>query len=114
VLTAQFAQVGIPTSYGKIIPLSHDGPGVYESYATGRVNINRLWVEIRTQTRHDLIALLVESIAGGLFDLVPWEGDVAEIVIEPSAEWEGFTWAVVKKSQMRKLREGRYDLVCCQ
>jgi hypothetical protein len=111
VLNVQFAQVGVPSAEGKIVPLSHDGAGVYESYATGRVNINRLWVEIRTTTRHDLAAMAVEYIAGGLFDFVSWEGDVAEIVIEPSVEWEGFTWAVISKSRMRKLRESRYDLV---
>jgi len=93
------------------VPLSHDGAGFYESYATGRININRLWIEIKTISRHDLVAFVVESIAGWFFESFAEEGDVIQVTIEPNVDWEGFTWGVVKKSRMRRLRESRYDLV---
>jgi len=112
-LTSEFAQFGIPSTEGRLVPLSHDGAGVYESYATGRININRLWVEIKTISRHDVVAFIVESVAGWLWESFSEEGDVVQITIEPNVEWEGFTWGVVKKSRMRRLRENRYDLVLC-
>jgi hypothetical protein len=110
-LNNEFAQFGIPSVDGRVVPLSHDGAGVYETYATGRINIHRLWVEIKTISRHDLVAFVFESVAGFLFESFSEEGDVVQVIIEPNVEWEGFTWGVVKKSRMRRLRESRYDLV---
>jgi len=94
-----------------MLPLSQDGAGVFESYATGRIGINRLWIEIKMISRHDIVAWVVESIGSFLFDFLGNGEDVVEIVIEPNVEWEGFTWGVVRKGMMRKLREKRYDLV---
>ena len=108
-LTSQFAQFGIPSVDGRIVPLSHDGGGVYESYATGRAGIRRLWIEINLVSRHDVVAWIVETVGGWLFDYL--QGDVVEVTIQPNVEWEGFAWGVVRKSKMRKLRESRYDLV---
>ncbi len=111
-LNEQFSQVGIPSVDGKVVPLSHDGGAVYESYATGRVGINRLWVEMRMVSRHDFVAWIVEVVGGWFFDWFSSEGeDVVEVTIEPNVDWEGFTWGVVKKGKMRRLREIRYDLV---
>jgi Protein of unknown function (DUF1682) len=95
------------------VPLSHDGGAVYQSYATGRVGIRRLWIEITTVSRHDVVSWLAESIGSFFFDIFGPGEDLVEVTIEPSAEWEGFTWAVVRKGKMRKLGESRYDLVCC-
>ena len=110
-LTEQFAQFGIPSADGRQIPFSDDGAGVYESYATGRVGINRLWIEIRTLTRHDVVAYVLEIFVGFLFDVFGPGEDLVEVNIEPNVEWEGFTWAVVRKQNMKRLRETRYDLV---
>jgi hypothetical protein len=109
----QFAQFGIPSNDGRVVPLSHDGAGVYESYATGRVGINRLWVEINMLSRHDMIAWIVETVGGFFWDGFTngGSGDLVQVEIDPSAEWEGFTWGVVRKGRMRKLKESRYDLV---
>ena len=63
-------------------------------------------------SRHDVVAWVVEVVGGFLFD--SWaagEGDMIEVSIEPDASWEGFTWGVVKKGKMRRLKEARYDLV---
>ena len=81
-------------------------------YATGRVGIKRLWVEIRMATRHDFIAWFIETVGDWFFEWFGSNGDIVEICIEPNVEWEGFTWGVVRKGKMRKLREGRYDVVC--
>jgi hypothetical protein len=111
-LSDQFAQFGVPSVDGRIVPLSHDGGGVYESYATGRVNITRLWIEIGMKSRHDFVAWIVESVVGFFWEGFGGGGDTVEIVIEPSGEWEGFVWGIVRKGMMRRLREKRYDLVC--
>jgi Protein of unknown function (DUF1682) len=95
-----------------VVPLSHDGGAVYESYATGRVGIHRLWIEINMISRHDIVGWIVESVGSWVFDFFGSGEDLVEVTIEPSAEWEGFTWGVVRKGKMRKLRETRYDLVC--
>ena len=95
---------------GPVVPLLHDGGAVFESYATGRVNVNRLWIDIRLRSRHDVVAWLFEVVAGWFFESFG-SADTVEVVLEPSCEWEGFTWGVVKKGKMRKLRESRYDLV---
>lgn len=108
-LTSQFAQFGIPSVDGHVVPLSHDGGGVYESYATGRAGIRRLWIEINLASRHDVVAWIVETVGGWLFDYL--QSDVVEVTIQPNVEWEGFAWGVVQKSKMRKLKESRYDLV---
>src|SRR5208282_1933427 len=111
-LNEQFAQVGIPSIDGRVVPLSNDGGAVYESYATGRVGIQRLWVEMRMVSRHDFVAWIVEFVGGWFFDWFSSGGeDIVEVTIEPSVEWEGFTWGVVRKGKMRRLRETRYDLV---
>jgi len=108
-LTSQFAQFGIPSVNDGLVPLSHDGGGVFEAYATGRTGVKRLWVEIQLVSRHDVVAWIMEIVGGWLFDYL--QGDVVEVSIQPSAEWEGFTWGIVRKAKMRKLRESRYDLV---
>jgi hypothetical protein len=82
---------------------------VYESYATGRAGIRRLWIEINLASRHDVVAWIVETVGGWLFDYL--QSDVVEVTIQPNVEWEGFAWGVVQKSKMRKLKESRYDLV---
>ena len=111
-LSEQFAQFGIPSNDNRIVRLSHDGGAVFESYATGRINISRLWVEMSLVSRHDFVGWVIETVAGFFFDWVGTGGeDLVEVIIEPSAEWEGFTWGVVRKAKMRKLRENRYDLV---
>jgi hypothetical protein len=110
-LSSQFSQFGVPSVDGRVVPLSHDGGGVYESYATGRIGIQRLWVEIDLKSRHDFVAWIVESVGGLFFEGFGGGGDTVEVTIEPSAEWEGFVWGVVRKGKMRKLKESRYDLV---
>lgn len=111
-LSDQFAQFGIPSVDGRVVPLSHDGGSVFESYATGRINISRLWVEMNLVSRNDFVGWIVEAVAGFFFDWVGSGGeDLVEVIIDPSAEWEGFAWAVVRKAKMRKLRDNRYDLV---
>jgi hypothetical protein len=110
-LSSQFAQFGIPSDDGRVVPLSHDGGGIYESFATGRVNIHRLWVEMKLDSRHDIVAWVVESFMGFLYEGFGNYGDLVETIIDPSCDWEGFTWSVVKKSKMRSLRDKRYDLV---
>ena len=111
-LSSQFAQFGIPSVDGRVVSLSHDGSGVYETFATGRLNVHRLWVEIRLNSRHDLVAWMVEGVMGFLYEGFAAYGDVVEVVVDPSCDWEGFTWSVVKKGKMRALRDKRYDLVC--
>jgi hypothetical protein len=108
-LTSQFAQFGIPGVDGRVVPLSHDGGGAFESYATGRQGIKRLWIEIKLVSRHDVVAWIVETVGGWLFDYM--QSDVVEVTLQPNVDWEGFTWGVVRKSKMRKLKESRYDLV---
>lgn len=67
-------------------------------------------------SRHDFVAWIVEVVGG--FFLEGWFGDagsgedIVEVNIQPNVgEWEGFTWSVVRKGKMRKLKETRYDLV---
>ena len=63
-------------------------------------------------SRHDVVAWVIEVVGGFFFDWwAAGEGDMIEISIEPDGNWEGFTWGVVRKGKMRRLKESRYDLV---
>lgn len=100
-------------------------------YATGRLNVAFLDIEIDLLKRYNPLLQFIENTAGFFFDsmpatvermsaiLYPFDGKEALTVpgIPGMAELKGgksgydnFVWAVVHKERMRQLRDERYDV----
>ncbi|TGJ80679.1 hypothetical protein E0Z10_g8090 [Xylaria hypoxylon] len=105
----------------------------YASYATGRQNVAFMDVKLSLMKRFNPLVLFPEFIIGFLFEsyptpedslgatIYPFDGREAQIVpgIPGAAElrskdsksgFDGFVWAIVNKSQMKELRDERYDV----
>ncbi|KAI0200724.1 hypothetical protein F4808DRAFT_149990 [Astrocystis sublimbata] len=105
----------------------------FASYATGRQNVAFMDVKLSLMKRFNPLMLLPDFIIGFLVDsyptpedalgatIYPFDGREAQIV--PSAPgaaevrskdakstYDAFVWAVVNKSQMKQLRDERYDV----
>ncbi|EER28794.1 hypothetical protein D8B26_000922 [Coccidioides posadasii str. Silveira] len=105
----------------------------FTTYATGRQNVAFVDVTIQLVKRYNPMFILGDSIAGMFFDsLTPqtekievtaysFDGKEKDLVPAPPAEKEqlgkgmnsthdGFVFAIVNKTAMRRLREDRYDV----
>lgn len=102
----------------------------FEAYATGRVNVAFVDVNIGLTKRFNPIMSAVESVFGTFLDTVesprdmasatiyPFDGREAKIVPSvpggevkaPKSTYDGFVWAVVHKEKMQRLRDDRYDV----
>ncbi|GAP89618.1 putative duf1682 domain protein [Rosellinia necatrix] len=105
----------------------------FASYATGRQNIAFMDVKLSLMKRFNPFVLIPDYIIGFLWEgypspedsvgatIYPFDGREAQIVpgIPGAAElrskdtkstYDGFVWAIVNKSQMKELRDERYDV----
>ncbi|CAG8876995.1 unnamed protein product [Penicillium nalgiovense] len=103
----------------------------FASYATGRQNVAFLDVNLKMPKRYNPITFIMEYVFSFFFesweppvekyealvyafdgkekDLVPVLAKDSVPVKVPSSTYDGFIWAVVHKSHMRKFRNDRYD-----
>ncbi|CAI7570352.1 unnamed protein product [Penicillium palitans] len=103
----------------------------FAAYATGRQNVAFLDVNIKMPKRYNPITFIMEYAFSFFFesweppvekyeallyafdgkekDLVPVLSKDSAPVKVPSSTYDGFIWAVVHKSHMRKFRNDRYD-----
>lgn len=136
-LTSEFALVGFGASQvseddpEKV--LKEKSLFEYASYATGRQNIAFMDVKLSLMKRFNLMQLIPEFVLGFLFDswtipedslgatIYPFDGKEDKIVPgipgagelrskDSKSAFDGFVWAVVNKSQMKELRDERYDV----
>jgi hypothetical protein len=109
----------------------------YATYASGRQNTAFVDVKLTLYKRYNPMTLIIESVLALLFDsftgplermeatsysfdgrekdLVPVathaaQEDLEQRVKSLKSTYDGFVWAVVHKSHMRKLRDERYDV----
>jgi hypothetical protein len=103
----------------------------YETYATGRQNIAFLDAVVSLHKRYNPILLIVESVISFFFESIPspkektittlyaFDGKENQLVPPPMScqrvnagpsTYDGFVWAIVNKSDMKRLRDDRYDL----
>lgn len=114
--------------------LREQAPNEFVSYVTGRQNVAFADIRLVLAKRYNPLLMLVETVAGVLFDSVPAERERMEITtytfdgrensLVPQkireaeggkkgtgrSEYDGFVWAVVNKDVMKRVREERYDL----
>ncbi|KAJ5105240.1 Protein of unknown function DUF1682 [Penicillium alfredii] len=103
----------------------------FTSYATGRQNVAFLDVALKMPKRYNPVIYLMEYVFSFFFesweppsekyealvyafdgkekDLVPVVAKDATPVKAPNSTYDGFIWAIVHKSHMRKFRNDRYD-----
>ena len=108
------------------------------TYATGRLNVAALEVKMTLHKRYNPLLWFGDSVLGFFFESFPppvervqsvafaFDGKEAKVVPTPGGNaskelaesrkrvgdstYDGFVWAVVHKSCLRRLREERYDL----
>lgn len=138
VLQEQFAVVGydgtptvdLPTDQ---LAMREKGPGEYTAYATGRQNVACFGINLQMLKRYNPLLFLVEHLMPVFFDSFPepveraeitayaFDGKEKSMLVEegsdgeeldkiPNSTYDGFVFAIVHKSMMRKLREDRYDV----
>lgn len=103
----------------------------FTTYATGRQNVAFVDVSIKLPKRYNPVTYFVEYAFSFFFDtweppvekydalmyafdgkekdLVPVVGNDTSSIKVNNSSYDGFIWAVVHKSQMRKFRTDRYD-----
>ena len=103
----------------------------FTSYATGRQNVAFLDVALKLPKRYNPVTYLMENVFSFFFesweapsekyeatlyafdgkekDLVPVLAKDTTPIKVPNSAYDGFIWAVVHKSHMRKFRTDRYD-----
>lgn len=105
----------------------------YISYATGRINVAFLDVEINLVKRYNPFMLAIEYIGSFLMEsidppmenlscvLYPFDGKetktvpgllpgTEELLKNQKSTYDNFVWAIVNKDRMKALRNDRYDL----
>ena len=89
-----------------------DSPENYASYATGRINIDKVNISISLQPRHNIFIWLFESVFSFFMDSIEKSEDVAEFTITPSSDvtYDNFITAIVSKSGMNDFRNSNYFL----
>jgi Protein of unknown function (DUF1682) len=106
-------------------------PADYLTYATGRANVACMDVKLTLMKRYNPLVILSEHALAFFFDSAPatvermeataylFDGKEASMVprlkTDPppkvsSSTFDGFVWAVVNKSLLKHLRQGRYDI----
>lgn len=105
----------------------------YSSYATGRQNVAFMDVKLSLMKRFNPMVLFPDFVISFFFDsypapedsmgatIYPFDGREAQIVPavpgaaelrnkDPKSTYDGFVWAIVNKTQMKELRDERYDV----
>lgn len=114
--------------------LKEKSPSEFATYATGRLNVAFMDVNLNMIKRFNPLSVMAEYATSFFFDsisppgermeaiLYPFDGKEALTVpgqIQSAAEskardtksaYDGFVWAVVGKDTMKRLREERYDV----
>lgn len=132
---------GLSQSGELVIPedlLREKSPNVYETYATGRLNVAFLDVRLELVKRYNPLLWSGELALSLFFDSMPapqekmeatsyaFDGKEKELVpvsggklgrevieerkLPSNSTYDGFVWAVVHKDAMKRLRDERYDL----
>lgn len=107
-LKEQFAQVGVTRS--KLF--YQDDDQHYTSYASGRINVAQLILNVTLQSRQNFSLWIMEHLFGFFFDsLDPIEDEVEMVAtLHDDVKVEPFIWAVVNKENMNKSRTENYFL----
>lgn len=135
-LESEFAQLGtdrrrVHTSHETLI--QEKSLYEYSTYATGRQNVAFIDVNLTLAKRFNLIMHVLETGASFVSDMFGAPEDTVDIIIYPfdgkenltvpqlrsmpeedrkenKSTYDGFVWALVNKSRMKKLRDDRYDV----
>ncbi|KAH8653439.1 hypothetical protein BX600DRAFT_79133 [Xylariales sp. PMI_506] len=137
VLTSEFALVGFGGVAGAEKKpeqlLKQKSLFEYSTYATGRLNVAFVDVNLTLKKRFNPVMTFIEAAIGFFFDSFPSPEDLVEVTIypfdgkesqivpklpgatelqskDPKSTYDNFVWAIVNKNQMKQLREDRYDL----
>ncbi len=106
----------------------------FATYATGRANVAFVDVKLTLAKRFNPFLTAVETIFGFFFDSMATLGDTMEAIMYPfdgkesllvrssvpgtaelkakdtKSAFDGFVWALVNKSNMKQVRDERYDI----
>lgn len=135
-LQSEFAQLGtdrrrVHKTYETL--LQEKSLYEYSTYATGRQNVAFIDVNLTLAKRFNLIMHVLETGASFVSDMFGAPEDTVDITIYPfdgkenltvpqlrsmpeedrkenKSTYDGFVWALVNKSRMKKLRDDRYDV----
>ncbi|CAG89799.2 DEHA2F24156p [Debaryomyces hansenii CBS767] len=108
VFKKNFFQYGVTEKELYIKDSSED----YSSYATGRINIAKVNIDIKLKPRHNIFVWVLESVMSFFTDSVVYPTDKVNIEITPSPEanLDNFISAVVSKLGMNDFRKFNYFL----
>lgn len=89
-----------------------DSSESFSSYATGRVNIAKVNIDIKLKPRHNLFVWILETLLSLFSASVAMPSDKVNIQITPSsdAEFDNFITAIVSKIGMNDYRKFNYFL----
>lgn len=89
-----------------------DSPENYASYATGRINIDKVNISIRLQPRQNIFIWLFENVFSFFLDSIEKSEDVADFTITTSSDvtYDNFIAAIVSKAGMNNFRNANYFL----
>mmetsp|Transcript_5812 Transcript_5812/g.5756 ORF Transcript_5812/g.5756 Transcript_5812/m.5756 type:complete len:375 (+) Transcript_5812:21-1145(+) len=84
----------------------------YSSYATGRINIAKVNIDIKLKPRHNIFVWILESVMSFFTESVVFPTDKVNIEITPSADAkiDNFITAIVSKLGMNDFRKFNYFL----
>ncbi len=104
-LASQFSK---PTVDG----LKSDGYSDFFNFSTGRRAVTSLHTIFTLRPRHDLLQMLYQ-IGWGLVEVQTTYPDDLQLdfKLNDGTLESGFVWAVVKKDELRTIRDARWDLV---
>lgn len=108
VFKKNFFQYGVTEKELYIKDSSED----YSSYATGRINIAKVNIDIKLKPRHNIFVWVLESVMSFFTDSVVYPTDKVNIEITPSPEanLDNFISAIVSKLGMNDFRKFNYFL----
>ncbi|CAG8973504.1 hypothetical protein HYALB_00002829 [Hymenoscyphus albidus] len=113
--------------------LKEKSPYEFATYATGRLNIAFLDVNLTLHKRYSPVSTIAEYAMSLFFESMPTPAERMEAIIypfdgrealsvpgappgaqevrkDPKSNYDGFVWALVNKDTMKQLRDDRYDV----
>lgn len=104
-LASQFSK---PTVDG----LKSDGYSDFFNFSTGRRAVTSLHTIFTFRPRHDLLQMLYQVVWGIIEVQTTYPDDLQlDFKLNDGTLESGFVWAVVKKDELRTIRDDRWDLV---
>lgn len=106
----------LKTNFAATRPLVHSGPSQHLSYSTGRRNVLSLHGTLKLFPFHDIAGILTNLVK----PIIEPTADVSEGLVwsltlgrgDAGLQGEGAgVWAVVNKTDLRAVKEKRWDLV---